>query len=294
MDVSELRSFVVLAEHLHFGRASRALHLSQPALTKQIRRLEAELGGALFERGTHGTKLTASGQAFRTQANDVVQRFERLVADGRLLATGHAGSLNIGFGLATLGLVPRVIMNFRRALPAVNISLRDMSTAEQMSALEGGQLDIGFVRISASIPAGYTVLRVARDQLAIVQPASERQRPFAVSDCRDKPFVVIARSRSPGFHDHVLTLCAKHGFFPKIVQQVSEFSTALALVQAGMGLTIVPVSLPIEPASGLRVDPIPGSDARWSVGACWRRRNPSPTLSRFRAVLEQELKRDPR
>lgn len=294
MDVSELRSFVVLAEQLHFGRAARSLHLSQPALTKQIRRLEAELGGALFERDTHGTKLTSSGQAFRGKANDLVQRFDRLVDEGRLLATGHAGTLSIGFGLTTLELVPRVIMSFRRALPTVDVSLRDMSTAEQMSALEGGQLDLGFVRVSPAIPAGYTVRRVARDQLAIVQPAAGRQKPFALRDCREKSLVMIARSRSPGFHDHVLTLFAKHGFFPKIVQEVSEFTTALALVRAGMGITIVPASLRIEPDSGLRVDPIAGSDARWSVGACFRRQNPSPTLSRFRAVLEQELARGAR
>ncbi|HKO47720.1 MAG TPA: LysR substrate-binding domain-containing protein [Polyangiaceae bacterium] len=292
MDVSKLRSFVVLAEHLHFGRASRSLHVSQPALTKQIRRLEAELGGALFERGTHGTKLTASGQAFRTKANDLVQRFDRLVEDGRLLATGHTGTLSIGFGLATLELVPRVIMSFRRALPAVNVSLRDMPTAEQMAALESGQLDIGFVRISASIPAGYSLLRVARDQLAIVQPASERQKWSRIEDCRDRPFVIIARGRSPGFHDHVLTLFAKQGFFPKIVQEVSEFTTALALVRAGMGITIAPVSLRIQPESGLRVAPIAGSAARWSVGACWRRANPSSTLRRFREVLEAEVKAD--
>jgi DNA-binding transcriptional LysR family regulator len=147
MELREIRSFITLAEQLHFGRASRLLHISQPALTKQIRRLEEELGGALLARSRHGTQLSALGQQFLRGARLCVRDFDELADRTRRAARGEAGRLHIGFGFHTFELVPRLVVRLRRSVPSIELTLRDMSTVEQVEALRSGKIDIGFVRL---------------------------------------------------------------------------------------------------------------------------------------------------
>src|SRR5690349_2992343 len=142
MDVYQLRSFVVLAEHLHFGRAAKALHLSQPALTKQIRRLEADLGAALFERAPGATRLSSVGETWLPQVRELLTRFDQTATLGRKTAAGTVGRLKIGFGFHTLQLVPAMVVKLRGSSPGSLITLRDMSTAEQAAALQARQIDI--------------------------------------------------------------------------------------------------------------------------------------------------------
>src|SRR5262245_60909299 len=130
MDIREVRSFLILAEQSHFGRTARLLNLSQPALTKQIRRLEEDLGGALFVRSRHGTQLTSLGRLFQVEARDVIVDWDDLLAHTRRIACGEAGRLRLGFGMHTFELVPRAVVRFRKNLPEVDVSLRDMSTVE--------------------------------------------------------------------------------------------------------------------------------------------------------------------
>src|SRR6478752_3882690 len=161
MDLREIRSFVALAEQLHFGRAARVLSLSQPALTKQIRRLEEQLGSALFTRGRHGTQLTALGQQFLRGARASVQDFDELLDRARRTAAGETGRLRIGFGFHTFELVPRIVVRLTKSVPSIEISLRDMSTAEQIEALRSEKLDLGFVRLP--VPGEFETLPVIED-----------------------------------------------------------------------------------------------------------------------------------
>jgi len=286
MELGLLRSFGVLAEHLHFGRAARVLHLSQPALTKQMRRLEQELGGELLERGTHGTKLTTLGTTFLPLALELVKRSDDVLEEGRRQANGDVGRLAIGFGSTTLDLVPALVMKLRSSSPNVEIRLQDMSTGEQFAALEAGAIDVGFLRLPPSPPDGYAAARVADDRMVLVTQARASPRELSLADCRDAPFILLDAARSPDFRAHTLLLFAKYGLKPKVVQNVTEFSTALAFVRAGMGMTLVPASLKDEPLAGLGLHPVRAREARWSVGACWRRRNTNPALRRFLKLME--------
>jgi DNA-binding transcriptional LysR family regulator len=291
MSIEELRSFIVLAGHLHFARASQVLHLSQPALTKQIRRLEDDLGGRLLERGKHGTKLSALGSRFLPQAKDVVSAFDRLREDARNAAAGHAGRLRIGFGSYTLKLVPRLIVKLRAGAPGIEISLRDMSTSEQLAALQAEQLDLGFARLPLPATAReLESLPVISGHLALVRPLRpSRPRRVSLADCRNQPFVILSRERSPGLYELILALCAGHGFHPRIVQEVSELTTALALVRSGMGLSIIPESLSSRRFVGVKIQSLSEKAAAWSVGAVWRRHDTNPALHRFLKLLREEM-----
>lgn len=282
MNVDELRSFAVLAEQLHFGRAARVLHLSQPALTKQIRKIEAELGSSLFDRGKHGTRLTAFGSIWLTSVRDMLAGFDQLVADGKKGASGKAGRLRIGFGAHSLDLISRVIMKLREASRELQISLQDMSTLEQEIALREGRLDVGFLRMPAGLGTAFARLPVLKDRLALVSASlSGSSKTLTLKDCRAEPFVMITPERSPGFYRHALRLCATEGFHPRIVQEVREFSTAMALVRAGMGVTIIPESVWRNTAPGIQCHRLAVQDAGWSVSAVWRKSDSNPVLAAF-------------
>lgn len=288
----ELKSFVLLAEQLHFGRAASLLHLSQPALTKQIRRMEDELGSPLFERGRHGTALSGFGKQFLKDARTAVTEFDRLMARARNTAAGESGRLNIGFGFHTLELVPRLIVRLREIAPGIEVDLRDMSTAEQEAALRSGDLDLGFIRLPTK--ENFKLLPAIKDRLVLVSSTALPLPPNAgLAECKNMPFVSISEERSPGFFSHMLRLCAKHGFHPRVVQQVPEFTTALALVQAGLGVAVIPESVGISRFPGMRIHPSRDKDAGWSVAAACRKGDSNPALARFLGLLKEEMKQRP-
>jgi DNA-binding transcriptional LysR family regulator len=289
MELREVRSFVTLAEQLHFGRAADLLHISQPALTKQIRRLEDEIGGDLLARGRHGAQLTALGHQFLRGAHLLVRDADELLERTRQTATGQTGRLRIGFGFHTFELVPRVLVRLRKSVPSIELSLRDMSTAEQVEALRSEKIDLGFVRL----PVGRELqtLPVIEDRLMLVSSLSpDWPKSLTLRECRERPFVLISRERSPTMHQHVLALCAKHGFHPRAVQEVPEVTTALALVQAGLGVTLIPQSFGSTHFTGVRFHTLRDPEARWRVGAAWRKADSNPLIARFLALLKAEVK----
>ncbi len=289
MELREVRSFVTLAEQLHFGRAARVLSLSQPALTKQIRRLEEELGGALFTRTRRSTQLTALGEMFLRGARVTLRDFDELLDRTRRTAAGQTGRLRIGFGFHTFELVPRIVVRLRKSVPSMELTLRDMSTAEQVEALRSERIDIGFVRL----PVGeeFQTLPVIEDRVMLVSSLSaDLPANLPLRECRDKPFILISPERSPTFHQHSIALCGKHGFHPHVVQEVPEVTTALALVQAGLGLTMIPQSFGSTQFAGVRFHKLKEPQARWKVGAAWRKGDSNPLLQRFLSILKAEVK----
>lgn len=284
----EIRSFVTLAEQLHFGRAAILLHLSQPALTKQIRRLEEEIGGPLFVRGRHGTHLTNLGQQFLRGARSLVRDFEELVDRTKRIARGETGRLRIGFGFHTFELVPRIVVRLRKSIPSSEITLRDMSTNEQIEALRNERIDLGFVRLP--VTSEFETRPVIEDRVMLVSSLSpEFSANLTLADCRDQPFVLISRERAPTFHGHVLSLCARNGFHPRIVQEVPEVTTALALVRAGLGLAMIPQSFGTSRFAGVRFHILKDAGARWTVGAAWRKGDTNSLLHRFLSLLKPEM-----
>ncbi len=290
MDIRELRSFVLLGEQLHFSRAARLMNLSQPALTKQIRRMEEELGSALFERNKQGTKLSSFGERFLQEARVTVRSFDELMDRGKRAAIGETGRLSIGFGFPTFELVPRLIVKLRQVAPGIEVSLRDMSTAEQMDGLASRVVDIGFMRLP--VPKHFHSLPVVVDRLALVSSSlSHLPADAGLEDCRDEPFVALSEKRAPGFHHHVLAMCGKHGFHPKVVQQVPELPTAMALVRAGLGVAVIPESFWNSRLEGVRLHRLKEKDAAWKVGAVWHAGDTNPALARFLGLLRQDMKR---
>src|SRR6202163_4688907 len=158
MELRQIRSFLSIAETVHFGRTAQLIHLSQPDLSLQIRALEEEVGARLFERNRRKTTLTAAGLAFRDDAAAALSQLDEAIRKARLAANGKLGLLRIGF-ISTAGneMVPNIIRRFGKLNPDVQISLRAIPTADQVQMLENGSLDIGFLRLPIG---GHSVLAV--------------------------------------------------------------------------------------------------------------------------------------
>ena len=170
----ELRSFLVLAEQLHFGRSANLLHISQPALSKQIKGLEEKVGGPLLVRNRRDVRLTAAGSLLYDEGRRVLRDLDSLFEAAQAAVRGEAGKLRIAVGIATVhGLVPPALRRFREAHPRVEIHIGDMSTPKQIEALLAGEVDVGFLRLPIRHPQ-LMVKKVLKEQITIVASTSFR------------------------------------------------------------------------------------------------------------------------
>jgi DNA-binding transcriptional LysR family regulator len=279
IELSELRSFVVLADHLHFGQAAEALHVSQPALTKQIQRLEDKVTGPLLIRGYRRVSLTPAGEILRDRARSLLRDAEIAEQMARLAVNGKAGLLRIGFGIASLAAgLPEILTRFRQHFPEVQVTMRDMSTPGQIEALERGDIDVGFVRLPVERPDLVT-LPVLEEMLVAAVPRGMSYRK-GLSSLRNESFVVISRGVSTSFFDHLVQTCRAAGFSPRIVQEVNELFTVLNLVQAGVGVSLVPRSTSLMRVPHVRLLDTGVAEAKWKIGLVWRKRDESDSLVR--------------
>jgi len=246
MELRQIRSFLSIAETLHFGRTAELIHLSQPALSLQIRALEEDVGVRLFERNRRKTTLTAAGVAFRDDAVAALSQLDQAIRRARQAADGKLGLLRIGF-ISTAGseIVPHIVGQFRELNPAVEFSLRAITTADQVQMLETGLLDIGFLRLPIGEHSALEVATVHRESFVLVVPASHKlakRKRVRLSEVSGEDFVMYERTYAPGFHDLILGMLRDARVVPNVSQTAAEISTLISLVDAHMGVAILPAS----------------------------------------------------
>jgi DNA-binding transcriptional LysR family regulator len=246
MELRQIRSFLSIAETLHFGRTAELIHLSQPALSLQIRALEEELGVRLFERNRRKTALTAAGFAFREDAARALSQLDQAIRKARLAAKGKLGLLRIGF-ISTAGveIVPNIIRQFRELNPEVEFSLRAIPTADQVQMLETGSLDIGFLRLPIGRHSGLDVVTVHREPFVLVVPASHKlakRKSVRLREVSGQDFVMYERAYAPGFYDLIFGMLRDARIVPNVSQAAAEIATLISLVDAHTGIAILPLS----------------------------------------------------
>jgi len=246
MELRHIRSFLSIAETLHFGRTAELIHISQPALSLQIRALEEDVGVRLFERNRRKTTLTAAGAAFRDDAATALSQLEQAIRRARLAASGKLGLLRIGF-VSTAGteIVPNIVRQFRKSNPEVEFSLRNILTAEQVQMLESGSLDVGFLRLPIGGHSALDVVTVHRERFVLVVPSShklaERKR-VRLREVAGEAFVMYERTYAPGFTDLIYGIFRDARIAPNVSQTAVEIPMLISLVASGMGISILPAS----------------------------------------------------
>ncbi|HZO37067.1 MAG TPA: LysR family transcriptional regulator [Solirubrobacteraceae bacterium] len=246
MELRHLRYFVAVAEEMHFGHASKRLHIVQPALSKQIAALERELGVTLFSRSKHRISFTPAGEAFYEEAVDILRRVEHATRTAKMTDTGAVGSLDVGFiGPAMFSVLPSLLREHRRRFPGVRFQLHEMGTVPQIRRLQDGAFDAGFVHASGP-EEGVSFKTVWREPFVIGLPHEHplvREDVVDLAACADETFVFIARKGSPGLFDQCLALCQSHGFTPRVIEEGDSPSARYGMVSAGIGVTIAPGSV---------------------------------------------------
>jgi len=278
-----MRYFVVVAEELHFSRAAQRLGIAQPALSQQIAAIERAIGGPLFVRKP-AVALTPAGQVFLDQARATIAQFDRAVSAAARVAIGEAGPLVIGFAAsAILTRVTDILHDFRVRFPDVTLDLKELSPAQETEAVLAGLVDVAFVREIAAHPE----LRyhdVVREPFVVLVPQDHHLGGCTTVEARQlaaEGFVHFPRDTAPSLYDHIATICREARFAPQVTQYTREWLTELSLVNAGVGIAIVPASVGELAPAGVRVIPIVGTRVTGAIALCHRRSNLAAVVDTF-------------
>lgn len=282
----QLRAFVVLADLKHFGRAADRLHITQPALTKRILALEAEVGGRLFTRDRTKTRLTPMGNALLDQAMQITADADAWSVRARNIVHGTEGSLDVGFGLSTIEIAPRLIARFRNIYPKVIVSLNDFSSVEQVDRLKAGRLDIGFIRLPLRDPS-IESRALTTDGLAFAVPPgwTESHHADDFDALNALGFVLLRRERGPGLRAQIDEWCKGSNLLPRVTQIADDIQTLLALVAAGVGASLVPQRAARLMGTAVELIPLEGEGAEWQLGAAWIDEPTNPAVANFVRLL---------
>jgi len=279
LEIDDLRSFLTLSEQLHFRRAAEMLHVSQPALSKQILRLEGRLGGPLLLRHARGVHLTPAGQVLAQQARQILEDAASAERVTRLALKGEAGTLRVGFGIAVLARgLPNLMLRFRKRFPQVDLSVRNMSTSDQLQALSDRKIDVGFVRMPVRSREIAATPIVKERLMVVLSEHATYETKKGLGAFSRAPFILPWRADSASFYDHVFRTCRAAGFVPRVVQEADVFFTVLNLVRAGLGVSIAPSAVQLMRVPQIRFVETGIPEAEWSIGVAWNRLGTRSTL----------------
>jgi DNA-binding transcriptional LysR family regulator len=260
MELRQLEYFAAVARHRHFTRAAQALYVTQPALSQQVRRLEAELGLALFRRTSRGVELTAAGEDLLGHAETVLAE----VAAARAQMDRHSGAsrgvVRVAATAADAPRLPEALAAFHGDHPGIQIALRQGSADEVVALVQRGAVDVAVLALPGEPPAGVTAQPLADEPLRVAVPVGDPLAGSVISlaDVRGRPFILA----EPGtaLRAGVVAATQAAGFSPLPLFEVGDPATVRFLVRAGLGIAVVPASWlerpgPVVGAADLREAP---------------------------------------
>ena len=294
MELRQFRYFVAVAEEGNFGMAADRLNVSQPPITRQVRKLEEELGVTLLKRTSKGAELTPAGAVFLDGARQVLAQVARTAERCRAAQRGELGTLEVGyFGSPIYRVMPRLLQAFRKAAPDVEVALHRLSKSEQIAALKAGQIHIGFGRYYAPEP-GIAVEQIITEGLSVAVPSdfvsgAVSDDPLAIF--KTMPLVLFPKSGRPNFADEVVAILKREGVEPTIGAVSEDVRSALTHTAIGAGATIVPGTVADFAWSGVRFLPLRALAMECPVNCIYRKADTSPLLKAIRATI-RDFRRD--
>ena len=279
----QLRYFLALAEHLHFGKAAQAVHLTQPSLSRQIAALEEELDTVLFARHSRAVSLTAAGAEFRQHAQAVLAALDLAVRSTKASARGEQGELRVSFtSVAAWTLMPALLKRYTDSYPEVRLELNELLPKDLGTAVETGNTDLALTfRMDESEHTRY--FRLHEETLCAALPANHSAastQDFNLAQLRDEPFILCPRVNASLLHDRVHECCQRAGFVPRTRIQPHLQQTIVNLVAEGLGVSLVPVSMRKMQLPGVIFRTLNDSPSI-EFGILWNRHNDNPCLGNF-------------
>jgi DNA-binding transcriptional LysR family regulator len=275
MDLHELESFVMVAEELHFGRAAARAHVSQPALSQRIRRLEEELGFTLFTRDRRRVELTPAGAVLFQRARRLLADADAMVAAAARVAEGRGGMVRVGYVTSALyGPIPIVMRWLREHEPDIDLALEECKTGRQLELLEQGRIDAGFVHLPDHGAPNFRTRELGREPQVLALPAGHAlaaTETVAFAELAGEPIVLFPRELDPDTYDRIVHACATHGFTPNVVQEAPNLQALIGLVASGLGVAFVAASTAaaLQPA-GVEFRPLAPAILELTNAFVWR------------------------
>lgn len=292
MELRHLRYFQAVAREEHFGRAARNIRIAQPALTRQIRDLEIELGVSLFERLPRGVRLSAAGRSFLRDVDNILGQVQHSVDQVRALASGHVGAVRIGFSeiAAQHRDIATKILDFRLNEPRIELNLLPMGSMSQLEGLRSGNVDVGIiydVHHTEDDLQHFDYIDLGPSDIVLALYPGHRlaqQERIRMGDLAGEQFLFGIRKAAPRYHDRLMQACLAHGVSPNIIQETATHTILLSLVAVGMGIGFTEYSEDV-PSSNVLLRHVEDLDLSFRLHLLWRKSNPSPAVQRFVEAL---------
>ncbi|GGC66554.1 LysR family transcriptional regulator [Undibacterium terreum] len=291
LDIRQLHYFITVAEEEHVGRASERLHISQSPLSRQIVQLEEKLGLTLFERSQQRIRLTRDGRTFLAEAQAFMTHAKRLEALARRLGKGDEGGLCIGYieNAMHSGVLPNALRSLRATRPKVHVALYSLQSSDQLEGLRQRSLDIALLcEPPSSNDPDLECAQVLSDPMLLALPKSHplaSKAKLAPADLAGQEWIAVKHQEGILGHDNFVAACARAGFTPDIHMEASEPLTALGLVAANLGITMVQESLRHHASASVVLRELPWFSYRTPLWAAWHKVNLRPLVGIFRETL---------
>lgn len=290
MDLRHLRYFIAVAEHGSMRAAAERIHIAQPAISRHIRTLEAELGVALFHRASRGLVLTAPGARFLREARRSVARLAEAAALARDTAAGVRGQLRIGFieNSGWDGIVPGAFRRFQRAAPEVRVELIPLGSKAQIDQIMAHELDGGFINKLMALPTEFGEMAVTTNDVMLAVPRRSDwalPNPVAAAALNGMPMVGFLRSVNPPHFEALSRAFARAGVVPRVLQEVESEAAAMALVSAGVGAAVVNTANRARPPALVQFLEFSDLSIPMPCAFVYLAESTNPALTRFRQAL---------
>ena len=284
MEVHQLRYFCAVAESGNFTRAAEATRISQPSLSQQIHKLEDELGAKLFDRLPRSTRLTQFGKAFLPKAQAILRQIGEARTEIREMASVESGEVILG-AIPTIApyLLPPMLSSFARQHPSVAVSVVEEITPTLLERLHEGTLDLALLALPVEGDELITTELMQEPLFAVLperHPLAKRETVM-LDEIRNEPFLLLKEGHC--FRENALQACRQSRVNPNVVFESGQFATILAMVSAGMGVSVVP-QMAVTGTNGCRFVLIADKSIRRRIGVA-RLKYRYPTRAQ-RAVLE--------
>lgn len=289
MELRHLRYFIAVAESAHFRRAAQTLGITEPALSRQIKDLERELGVPLFARKGRGTVLSAAGSSLYPDALQIMELIDNASERARQIGRGQTGLLRLGLTDAASrnAVIIECIHMFRARHPKIELSVLPLASVDQLPALRKGQIDVGIGFSPDPRESEFKWQPILTAELVAVVPKSHalaKAQDIELLDLKDYPIITVARRLNPKSFDTFLQACSAKGFVPRIIQEGAGH-LVLGLAAIGMGVGLVSsISVEAIPRS-LRLKRLKDYLRRDSLELMWRKDEDSPVVEHFKTIV---------
>jgi len=292
VELRHLRYFVAVAGLNNMSKAAQSLRVAQPALSRQIRDLEDELGVPLLERTSRGVNLTEAGRVFAVEARAVLARAEEATRSARAVARGESGELHLGYAPSpTAELLPRALHAFANTAPGVRVVLHDCSSDEMLRGLRDGTLHVAMlVRPCDEVLQGITFEELQRYPIGVaIAPAHPLARRSTVTreQVRQEKLVAYARAGYGEYHALLAEIFQTVGGPPEIAEECDSVTSLMAAVEARRGVAIVPSVFRCLAGGRLKLRLLTPAPAPLLVGFAHRADNSTPAARRLLATLRE-------